>query len=63
VLLPFGEIASGGRQSPCLEGGLYENGELLLITDSPHIITPLFSLTAGVIDTCFWWTGKRKQNM
>lgn len=61
MLHPFEEIVLGGRQSPsCLEGDLYESGELLVITDSPHIITPLFSLTAGVIDTCSWWTGRRK---
>jgi len=61
VLQTFGETASGDRQNPsCLEGDLYESGELLVITDSPHIITPLFSLTAGVIDTCSWWTGRRK---
>jgi hypothetical protein len=29
MLQPFGETASGGRQSPtCLEGDLYERGEL-----------------------------------
>jgi hypothetical protein len=50
VLQPPGEIAAGARQSPsCLEGDLYESGELLVSADSLHIRTPLLSLIAGII--------------
>lgn len=53
MLQPFGEIASGGMPSlTSLEGDVYERGELLVITDSPHIRTPMLSFTAGVIYTC-----------
>jgi hypothetical protein len=60
VLQPFRETASGGRQSTSLEGDLCESGTLLVITDSPHIRTPMLPRTAGVIYTRLWWTGRRK---
>ena len=50
MLQPPGEIAAGARQSPsCLEGDLYESGELLVSADSLHIRTPLLSLIAGIL--------------